>query len=84
MQMCRFDKAVGNPLKCQLTFLRPIGATTAVAATASAAAAAVGPGDAGAGGVAPASDVCRRVPTTFDIIVPKFYPHDPPLLYAER
>lgn len=49
-----------------------------------AAAAAVGPGDAGAGGVAPASDVSRMVPTTFAIIVPKFYPHDPPLLYAER
>eukprot|EP00903_Cladosiphon_okamuranus_P013219 g12329.t2 len=78
--VARFDKAVGNPLKCQLTFLRSIGATTAVVA----AAAAVGPGDAGAGGVAPANDVSTRVPTTFEIIVPKFYPHDPPLVYAER
>eukprot|EP00752_Nemacystus_decipiens_P008327 g7442.t1 len=79
--IARFDKAVGNPLKCQLTFLRPIGGTAAAAAMA---AGAVGPGDAGAGGVAPASDICRRVPTTFEIVVPKFYPHDPPLLYAER
>lgn len=28
--------------------------------------------------------VVATVPTTFTVHVPKFYPHDPPVIYAER
>lgn len=37
-----------------------------------------------AAGDTPAAAGERRVPTTFSVVVPKFYPHDPPLVYAER
>lgn len=39
---------------------------------------------AGGGGVGAANAAGARVPTTFSVLVPKFYPHDPPMLYAER
>ncbi|CAM9482800.1 unnamed protein product [Ectocarpus sp. 4 AP-2014] len=75
--VARFDKAAGNPLKCQLTFLCSIEGG-------------VGgdPGQdvapSGAAGDTPAAAGERRVPTTFSVVVPKFYPHDPPLVYADR
>ncbi|CAM9533820.1 unnamed protein product [Ectocarpus fasciculatus] len=75
--VARFDKMAGNPLKCQLTFLCPIeggmGGNPGQGAAPSSAA-----------GDTPAIAAERRVPTTFSVVVPKFYPHDPPLVYAER
>ncbi|CAM9756049.1 unnamed protein product [Pylaiella littoralis] len=87
--IARFDKTAGDPLKCQLTFLCPIGALGVspppqVVAAAAGARVASG-GVSAAGSVAcSSSSSSRGVPTTFSVIVPKFYPHEPPLLYAER
>lgn len=65
----RFDKSLGNPLKCRLTFLSLIGVMQMVQPQAEASA------------VAAKSAI---VPTTFSITVPKFYPHEPPLIYTDR
>lgn len=73
----RFDKTAGNPLKCQLTFLCPIEGGMGGDPEQGAA-----PSDAARDTLAAAGE--RRVPTTFSVVVPKFYPHDPPLVYAER
>ncbi|CAM9739049.1 unnamed protein product [Ectocarpus sp. 6 AP-2014] len=72
--VARFDKMAGNPLKCQLTFLCWIEGGMRGEGTA----------PSGAAGDTPTAAGERRVPTTFSVVVPKFYPHDPPLVYAER
>lgn len=80
---CRFDKTAGNPLHMSLTFLCPIvGVGMGNAGTLDSA---TGGGGAAASGVTLSTTAMRaRVPTTFSVLVPKFYPHEPPMLYTDR
>ncbi|CAM9343654.1 unnamed protein product, partial [Discosporangium mesarthrocarpum] len=83
--IARIDRTVGNPLKCTLTFLRPLGDPGAppVAERIEGGASAVH-GDPRAGpraGVGVGGGV-SRIPTVFTVLVPKYYPHDPPSVYT--